>query len=97
MKYLTFNHFDLIIVEDNENKIQKVIWKKKLSNEEFDSLDEALQIVNDNKQSLLHFKDNRDFIKELAQMKILHFPKENLKLSFMNIQEACIHIASQLL
>jgi hypothetical protein len=71
--------------------------EKKLSNDEFNSLNKALQIVNDNKQCILHFKDNREFIKELAQMKILHFPKEELKLKFMNIQEAYIHIASQLL
>jgi hypothetical protein len=28
MKNLTFNQFDLIIVEDNQDKTRKIIWKK---------------------------------------------------------------------
>jgi len=96
MKILEFENFNLLVVDRTENDCV-VIWKKTINNEDIKYLDEAINIVNSKKDCILHYKDDNDLVKEMAQLKIHHFPNEDIKLRFSNTKEAYVHVASQLI
>ena len=101
MKKWHLEKSELLLIEENSNGKEVIIFNKNLNNlssKEFEEIFETTnKISNSNKDAILNFKHQNEIIKDIAQFKIDESSNENIKIFASNSREAFIKIANQLL
>jgi len=101
MKKWHLEKSELLLIEENSNGKEVIIFNKNLNNlssKEFEEIFETTnKISNSNKDAILNFKHQNEIIKDIAQFKIDESSNENIKVFAPNSREAFIKIGNQFL
>ena len=99
MKKWHLEKSEILLIEENNNGKEFIIFNKNLANlssKEFEEIFETInKISNSNKDAILNFKHQNEIIKDIAQFKIDKSSNENIKIFASNHREAFIKISNQ--